>query len=370
MEETRCDGLEASMTIDQRIPTALFVFVCVLGCGEPLKLWEGDAGTENNSDNIIKDFHDTETVPDSNPGVQETAAGEKLFDGDPGKKGPYDIKTVCRKINGQDATLYIPVEDDGTLGEGPFPLVIVHPGYQASHTMYSHFTNHIVSHGFFGVGIGFPGDNHENCAKHTISVIDWLLSDDNPHRSRIEESDIITAGHSMGGKIAIYAAALDSRITNVLAWDPVDTGGPPCDIDPVACKRWSVTPELMPDVRAKLLIFGGMVGASLSCTPKGETHHDYFSEVTGTALHVDFPKSDHLDWPDDAGEGIMGTLGSLICGGRGKTLGKTVHRISEQIQGAWLLKYVLGYTNLDGYLNGDALVKEIHSGILKMEHLP
>lgn len=333
-----------------------------------------DAGNDEVPD--TSDPSDDQTSP-NNPANSETkpdkpTPDEKPFDGDPGENGPYGIKKISRNIEGQPATIYLPTMDksSGTPAEGPFPLVIILPGYQAKHSQYSHFTKHIVSHGFFGVGVELPGDNHENCANHVSQVIDWLLSDENPNRCLVDDTEIITAGHSMGGKIAIYAAALDNRITNVLAWDPVDTGGPPCDIDKVACKRWSVTPELMPDIEANLLIFGGKVGKSLSCTPEGETHHDYFAEAPGTALHVDLPNSDHLDWPDDAGEGIMGTIGGLICGGSGKTLGKTVHRISETIQVAWLLKYVKHYTNLDTYFTDVKWSAEIAAGIMTLQYIP
>lgn len=291
---------------------------------------------------------------------------------DPGATGPYGIKEQKTTIDKEDATFYLPIES-GAVAKGPFPLVLVHAGFQVGHEMYSHFSERIASHGFVVVGIEMPGadDNHENNARHTIAVIDWLLSSSNPHVDIIDPGEIATAGHSLGGKIAIFAAALDSRITNVIAWDPVDTGGPPCQIDPVGCKRWSVTPEMMDKVKAKLLIMGGMVGTGLfTCTPKGEAHPNYFEEANGVALHLTFPHSDHLDWMRDGGDSLIGLLGKLLCGSLGSTSTEDVHRIANQTQVAWLLKYAKGHTNLDDYLGGSKLDPDVQQGIVVVEHHP
>ena len=319
-----------------------------------------DTEIANESDTEIADSDSTSDIPQND------------YDYHPRDPGPFGIEKQEIIIDNEDATFYLPT-DAGAIADGPFPLVIVHAGFRVGHGMYSHFSEHFTSHGFVVVGIEMPGvdDNHQANANHTIAVIDWLLSTQNPHVNIIDKKHIATAGHSLGGKIAIYAAALDSRISNVIAWDPVDTGGPPCQIDPVGCKRWSVTPEMMGDVSANLLIMGGMTGTGLfTCTPEGESHHSYFEETTPSALHLDFPHSDHMDWMRDGGKTLIGLLGNLICGSLGSTSFEDVHRIANQTQVAWLLKYAKNHTGLDEYLDGSALDKDINQGTVVVTYHP
>ena len=57
-------------------------------------------------------------------------------------------------------------------------------------------------------------------------------------------------GHSAGGKLSFYAAALDSRIDLVVAWDPQNGGGPPCFLGMIgggSCNDFPVAPNCEAD---------------------------------------------------------------------------------------------------------------------------
>jgi len=138
------------------------------------------------------------------------------------------------------ATAYVPNS------AGPYPLVVVLPGFQANRTLYATFLDHFASWGFVAVGIDTRSDaftaSHDKEALELSQSIDWLLTQA-PFKDRIDASKIVVAGHSKGGKVAFFAAALDPRIDIVIGWDPVNSGGPPCFVDPMACNRLPVAPN-------------------------------------------------------------------------------------------------------------------------------
>ncbi len=262
-----------------------------------------------------------------------------------------------------------------------FPLVIVLPGYQASYTAYEYMTTHIVSHGHVEVAIDFDDANdHTKNAKQVQGTIDWALAAGSPVVASIDPTKIATAGHSKGGKIAVYAAsgdantkypetnfAGDPRIKIVLAWDPVDAGGPPCPIAdgdaPGKCRGYAVTPDNVGHSAAKMVFFGGQTGdpKGFTCTPAGRTHAAFYAAATSTALHVSFPTSGHMDWLNDA---VTAAAGKLVCGGSPSADPKEVQRVAKRTQMAWLLKYFGGYSGLETYIDGAALSKDCGNGAL------
>ena len=55
-------------------------------------------------------------------------------------------------------------------------------------------------------------------------MFDWALTQ-SPVFAQIDARRIGAMGHSAGGKLSFYAAALDSRMDLVVAWDPQNGGG-------------------------------------------------------------------------------------------------------------------------------------------------
>jgi hypothetical protein len=305
--------------------------------------------------------------------------------------GPYTAKKVTEqgfKINGRAALISMPTENDEiAAGDGPFPVVIIHPYSVGAPSEYKHFYEHIVSHGFIAVGINYPPNNffaggmdQLEGATHTVHIIDWLFSDDNPWKAHFDANHIVTAGHSVGGKIAVYAATLDDRITDVIAWDPVDTGGPPCGLDQIMpnadppyselCARWPVgrSAEQMSTLKANLLIFGGNTGGELSCNPEGFSHHDYVRNIPEslTSLHIIFSESEHLDW-QGIGSNPVSTIAAVVCDASSKpAVTKLVHRVAKRTNVAWLLKFTKNVAQADEYLepNGPVMAPDVNTGAI------
>jgi hypothetical protein len=310
--------------------------------------------------------------------------------------GPYGYVRITEKgfkIDERAGFIVLPTED-GDPAAGPFPLVVLNGSLVGAPGDYSHLYNHLVTHGFVVAGIGFPKGaflegwfSHEEAAEHTVRSIEWLISDDNEWQGHIDPEHIVTAGHSVGGKIGIYAAAKDAEygtnlIDAVLAWDPLDMGGPPCSLADyqfiansmpkvdltTACDRWSVTPEEMPKVKASLLIFGGRTGGELSCNPEDYNHNDFWTNVPEgvEALYLVFPKVEHLDWqrnPDAWG----GMFTKFVCDFSAKQeVRDELYRTAKRTNVAWLLKHTKSRSDMDDYLTlgGAAIQCDINQEIV------
>jgi hypothetical protein len=176
---------------------------------------------------------------------------------------------------------------------------------------------------------------------------------------------------------------MDSRITDVLAWDPVDSGGPPCGLDQVfpnakppfteICARWPVgrSAEILSTLKANLLIFGGNTGGALSCDPEGFSHFDFFKNTpeTTTSLHIVFGEAEHLDWRA-GGASPLTAMAEIACDASGKPgIMKLVHQVTKRTNVAWLLKFTKGMSEADEYLdsNSQVMAQEINNGALSME---
>ena len=183
-----------------------------------------------------------------------TPAGGSV-EGDPRLPGIWEVttQTVTVPRPAGDAgvstgTLYVPSRDTVRIAAGQFPLVVVMPGYGATHTSYAAYSTLFASHGFVVLGLdtgegGFSAtSDHQQEARRTVAAIDWMLSQ-SPAAAMIDASKIAVSGHSKGGKVGFWAAALDRRIDLVVGWDPSNAGGPPCFIDPAACNSQPAAPN-------------------------------------------------------------------------------------------------------------------------------
>ncbi len=242
----------------------------------------------------------------------------------------------------------------------PMPLVIVLPGFMATYSLYETMINHLVSWGYFVVGLNFknPG-NHKQNALQVQETIAWLTSPDNPLHRHIDKQRIAVAGHSLGGKIAVYASSGDHNtkypelnfpgdplIKVIIGWDPVDAGGPPCPIRngdrPGDCRGYALLPESIKASTAKILVMGGQTSEpeGFTCTPRGRTHQAFFSSANAPARHIDFPNAGHGDWIDhNAWFGLLPKLANLFCGDNSSVDKAALQTLAMKAQLAWLHKY-------------------------------
>ncbi len=294
------------------------------------------------------DLVDAGPRPDADPAAPDSGPP---FTGDPAADGPFQVYeqgvTIPGPLGNITATVYAPSHDGATVAtaDGPFPLVVVMHGFTASHPVYAPFSRHFATWGFLAVGIDFTDDgDHEDDAREAMAAIDWATAPGTLVGAAVDPTRIATAGHSLGGKIAFFAAVLDPRVRVVIGWDPVDSGGPPCFIDPNACQQWSIAPNsyagdtgMMDGLHVATLIFGAPVGAF-----NPEEHHAkrFWEGTTSPGLFVLFPSGDHLRWPS----------------------GDPEQRVTKRTQVAWLLQYFNGMSDLEPYFEGAVMQADVLTG--------
>ena len=240
--------------------------------------------------------------------------------GDPLADGPYRVLSSDTKLENPDpmraayqVTTYVPSDDGQSPRPGPLPLLLLLPGFTYKHTSYLHFSQHFASHGIVvlgispaGTGLGDAPNNPANVAE-VRHALDWLLSE-SPLKGRVDPAKVGITGHSQGGKIAFFTAAMDARFKLVIGWDPQNGGGPPCDLAPLLgqdCNAWPVAPACDPkrhvedpgvlhQLRAESLVF-----AARDTVVTNEKHmwaEHFYRGAPSPASLVLFPAAKHLDW--------------------------------------------------------------------------
>ncbi len=217
------------------------------------------------------------------------------------------------------------------------PLVIVSPGYQMTAGQYESYARHLATWGFvvllttYADTSFFPG--HPALAADIKSVVDWALAQSS---LSLDATKIATAGHSLGGKISIYAATLDARIGAIVAWDPVDSTSP------------SVAPQLMTSLTAALAVVGETTnggGGGMPCAPSAENFQQFYAAAPSPALEVTVNDADHMDWVDDPSCGFCG-----FCS-PGAADAERSRRVTRRLNVAWLRRHLLADTAMDAWLS-------------------
>lgn len=286
------------------------------------------------------------------PDLGDVPEGEP-FEGSLEKDGCYDVFTQAVKIPIEKGTLtaagytisveagtlsgtvYAPSNNGGnTIAEGSFPLVLVLSGFQMSYNLYSTYANHLASHGFAVLGFDtrseFSKASHDKESFEIVQTLDWIEEADTPLKGKVDLTKIAVAGHSKGGKLGFFTAAIDHRIDLVIAWDPANSGGPPCSFKILGeCNAYPVAPNCEADdpgllhlMRAETLVLG--MPRDILINP--DKHHNSIHFYRGA------PSPASLVYYD--------------AGHAATILNSTVIKLNKQIQLALLLNRFKGVPNL------------------------
>jgi dienelactone hydrolase len=272
----------------------------------------------------------------------------------------YEITITAGDLAG---TVYAPSDDMGSsIAKERFPLLIGAPGFQASYADYAGTFRHFASHGFVVVGIQTRGGNtvptHDKEALETSQVISFML-DQSAYRDHLDADKIVAAGHSKGGKVSFFAAALDPRIDMVFGWDPSNAGGPPCgaiaDLTGSDCNLFPVAPnclavatdrERAPGVlqfmHAETFVFGVPPDALTNPTPEHNARNFYRGAPSPASLV--YLAGGHASWVESGALGL-GANADII-------------RVTKAVQTAKMLTTLRGATGLERYLPGGAYLSE------------
>jgi hypothetical protein len=263
----------------------------------------------------------------------------------------YDIAITAGEL---DATLYAPADEQGTaVAAGRHPLLVAQPGFGSSYGDYASYFRHFASYGIAVVGLQTRASGtvaeHDKEALETSESITWLL-EKSDFREHLDPEKIALSGHSKGGKVSFFAAAIDPRVDIVLGWDPSNAGGPPCGIaDEKTCNGLPVAPNCRAEqaqvalpagvlhfMRAETFVFGVPPDASFNPTPEHNATNFYRGAPSPATL-ISFAGS-HAAWVSDGLAAIVGDANII--------------RITRTVQTAKLLSLFFEAPEAKEYLPG------------------
>ncbi len=203
------------------------------------------------------------------------------------------------------------------------PAVVFLPGRFAPEDQYESYARALASRGFVVAVRGqyswFYAD--ASLRRDAVEIADWLRA-----RDDVDPTRIAVAGHSMGGRDALWAAASDPRFAAVVAVDRFDRG---------TAARGRRARDA---ARARAVDRRGRrVARTRFCGRRGTNYNAYFDDVPNGARLVEIHGADHvqvMDAHDLARPAScrFGPADSTTV--RRVARGATVQFLAEQLQGA------------------------------------
>ena len=226
--------------------------------------------------------------------------------------------------------------------EGPLPLVVISPGFQLNRDFYRSYALHLASWGFLvatqsydGTVSGLFNSDHAKIAEDTLALVEALITDTSLELTLNREA-VGLVGHSLGGKISILSAVLDSHIAAVVGLDPVDANTP------------SVTPELIPSLSAPLMLIGETLdarGLFQACAPAENNFEQYFADGPQGTILLDIAGAGHMQFHDEPR-----CLLCRVCSGATTAESEDVLAMSRDALTPFLLSELQGYEGWQEYV--------------------
>jgi pimeloyl-ACP methyl ester carboxylesterase len=285
---------------------------------------------------------------------------------DPRMPGPHATTGAMHQIVvGSDTVQLTLVRPQG---DGPFPTVIFSHGFQLGPSNYASYAEHLASWGYVTVMPQYPGSlfdprTHVELMNILVAILDWVEADGADPRGPLggvaNADEIALVGHSLGGKLSLLTAAHDPRPAWIVGIDPVDAAGGPGQLP--NADHPSVTPELMPQISARLALLGETTNAEgtfgQACAPADENFHQYFVHAQSPAIEIEFLHANHMSFLDDPNCG----LACVACpaGTDDPTL---TRRMTHGILVAFLQGYLRGDAAYHPWLLGAPMQADVDAG--------
>ena len=213
--------------------------------------------------------------------------------GDAATAGPLQVHVSRLEVLEDSDTLEIVLYRPEQLAAHS-PAIVFLPGRMAAEDQYASYARALASRGFVvAVRTWYSVFRTDlELARDASLIAHWLADQD-----WIDANRIGIAGHSMGGKDAVLAAAQYGQFAGVVAIDPDDNGDISAVDGPIA------------RLRIPLLLIGAEVAwqASSVCAPKATNYQRFFERAPVGTVELTLRDADHvqmLDEPDRFGYGI------------------------------------------------------------------
>ncbi len=283
---------------------------------------------------------------------------------DPDQDGPYATTEGDAKFTVAATKHEVPIHYAHPVSgpdAGPFPVVVFGHGFNLPPKQYYSYVRRLATFGYVAMTVDYPtaflGNSHVENAKDLIAGLDWASSD--PTVAAIADAQNAGAsGHSLGGKLAVLAAAADPRVKASLTLDPVD-GATACSLQD--CPDAT---NLLP-----LAIPLGFVGETTDaagfqpCAPAAVNFATFFTAATAPSLSVEVLGASHMAFLDDmAGCG----LSCNFCQ-KSQVDSAVVGALSRAMMVAFYERYLKGRVAYDAFLTGaEAQARYVDTGLAKI----
>lgn len=312
----------------------------------------------------------TETGGTSSSGSNSSSSGTSATVNDPNANGPYAILELKDDQFKNAATgNTVPMRafyPSGGPNPGPYPVVVVAHGFQLPATQYTNYIKRLATFGYVAITADFPAsflgqDNPKN-AKDLISAIEWAGT-----KPELNANTALVGmtGHSLGGKLALLAATMDSRVKASIVLDPVDGGGGPGGgCNPPACVDVSA---LMPMLNIPTGFLGEITDASggfQPCAPGAENYTTFYKGANPPSLSVTVKGANHMSFLDD-----VASCGATCSFCNMATVDNaTVNALGRAYVTAFYERYLRGNTGYDTYLTGaEAQTRYVDTNLINIE---
>ena len=349
----------------RRIVLLVSILSVIPGCQDPRNDSLDEVETDPSGDTDADTDIDGDTDPDSDSNSNEDSSTDAP-PGDPGLAGPHQWTYTQINIP-YDSTQSIPAHVYAPNGDGVHPVVLFAHGFQLTSANYVSYGEHLASWGFAVVFLDLPGSifspvPHTQLRDMMSLALDWIEAEANgaqgPLQDRVDVNAIGVSGHSMGGKLAVWLSATDSRPSAVMVLDPKDTDAADEGETP------SITPEMMGYITVPLGFLGETTNAAggiggKACAPASQNFQQFFTYAPAPAIEIELVGANHMSFLDDPNCGIP----CMACPAGTDDPSVSLY-LSHKYLTAFFNVYLSGLDEYTEYLSGSAMESDVSSGLV------
>jgi dienelactone hydrolase len=171
--------------------------------------------------------------------------------------------------------------------------VIFGKGFQMPVYQYFNYLRHLATFGYVALTADYPLDvfasNHMQNARDMLGALDWVATQPNLNADLNRAG---ATGHSLGGKLSLLAANMDSRIKASITLDPVDSS---VNCAPQDCPDVS---SLLPSLHIPTGFLGETIDAA-GCAPAADNYATFYATAQPPSLSVTVLGANHMSFLDD-----------------------------------------------------------------------
>ena len=328
------------------LATLLATVTCAYGCGssdaEIADPTTDEGGTPRSKAGTPNPQGDS--GPGGDAALPDGASPDGGGLGDPALDGPFAVTEKDATTTVASTTDSVAIHVAYPTGAGPFPVIVVAHGFQLQPSQYYGYVKRLASFGYIALTVDFPqslaGNDNPRQAKDLIGGLDWAKGDATLG-AKVDATKAGMSGHSLGGKLALLAATLDSRVKAAFVLDPVDGAQGACTAP--SCVEVA---DLMPT----LAIPTGFIGETTdsACAPTAKNFTTFYAQTKTPSLQVTALGASHMSFLDDVSKcGLFCSFCQAATAPNAQ-----VNGMARALMVAFYERHLRGNTAYDAYLTG------------------